>query len=242
MYSFNTRIRYSETDMSGRLSPLSLLDYFQDLAIFHSEEVGIGVSGLKEKETAWVLGSWQIDINEMPCFNEDVVVSTFPYQFKGFVGYRNFLLENKEGKRLAVANSVWSYINMNTKKPERITDEMLQMYGFEEKLDMDYSGKKLRPPVGVNPVVKREIAINVHNLDTNNHVNNTQYVRMASKYIPQEWEIEGKRISRIRAEYKMQALLGDVLIPSVYVDGNIVLVIFNNSEGKAYANVEFVIS
>ena len=58
MYQFQNRIRYSELDSSGRLRLPALLDYFQDCSIFHSEELGLGVEYLKEKEMIWALSSW----------------------------------------------------------------------------------------------------------------------------------------------------------------------------------------
>lgn len=42
MYSFNSRVRYSEVNKDGRLKLVSLLDYFQDCSTFHSEDAGDG--------------------------------------------------------------------------------------------------------------------------------------------------------------------------------------------------------
>ena len=42
MYSFNSRVRYSEVNKDGRLKLVSLLDYFQDCSTFHSEDAGMG--------------------------------------------------------------------------------------------------------------------------------------------------------------------------------------------------------
>lgn len=53
-------------------------------------------------------------------------------------------------------------------------------------------------------------AIQKHHLDTHHHVNNCQYIRMAADYLP-----EGFVIRQMRAEYKKQALLGDIFYPSV---------------------------
>ncbi|MDD6405089.1 MAG: acyl-ACP thioesterase, partial [Clostridiales bacterium] len=42
MYSYKTIVRYSETGGRGISSISSIANYFQDCAIFQSEEVGIG--------------------------------------------------------------------------------------------------------------------------------------------------------------------------------------------------------
>ena len=43
MYSFDSRVRYSEVSRDGKLSLCSAVHYMQDCAIFHSESVGEGV-------------------------------------------------------------------------------------------------------------------------------------------------------------------------------------------------------
>ena len=42
MYTFDSRIRYSEIDRSGRLSIPAVVDYFQDCSAFQSEELKAG--------------------------------------------------------------------------------------------------------------------------------------------------------------------------------------------------------
>lgn len=241
MYTFNARIRYSEVDRNGFLSPLALLDYFQDCAIFHSEDVGVGLKYLNERNIAWVLNSWQIDINEMPRFGDEVLVSTFAYDFKGYFGYRNFLLRDMDENILALANSIWSLINMEKMKPQLISEEMLSAYGICDRLDMEYMDRKLKIYKDADINTAEKITIGVHNLDTNNHVNNSQYVHMASDYIPLNPEKEN-RIKRIRAEYRKQAFLGDVFIPAVCKQDDKVMVMFNDSSGKSFVNVEFTVS
>ena len=49
MYTFDSRIRYSEIDRSGRLSIPAVVDYFQDCSAFQSEELGVGVEYLANK-------------------------------------------------------------------------------------------------------------------------------------------------------------------------------------------------
>ena len=80
MFEFESYIRYSEVDSNRNLSLLSLLDYFQDCSVFHSEKLGIGVDYLNSINAAWVLSSWQIRINELPKLTDRVKVQTWPYE------------------------------------------------------------------------------------------------------------------------------------------------------------------
>ena len=43
MYTFESRIRYSETDSEGKLTIASLINYFQDCSTFQSQDLGLGV-------------------------------------------------------------------------------------------------------------------------------------------------------------------------------------------------------
>ena len=47
MYTFNSRVRYSEVDRSLSLDTASIINYFQDCSTFQSEDLGVGVEWLK---------------------------------------------------------------------------------------------------------------------------------------------------------------------------------------------------
>ncbi len=80
-----------------------------------------------------------------------------------------------------------------------------------KKLEMDYAPRKIALPEGME--AQEPFAIQKHHLDTHHHVNNCQYIRMGADYLP-----EGFEIRQMRAEYKKQALLGDVFYPAVKLE------------------------
>ncbi len=208
MYSYQSRIRYSELDTEGYLKIEALLNYFQDCTTFHSEDIGRGVDYLKDKHTVWVLGSWQIVVDRYPKLGERVTVATAPYDFKGFMGYRNFLMTDEAGQRIACANTLWTLIDTDNGRPVRPTEDMIAPYTLEEKLDMDYAPRKILLPE--NLVKKESVVVRAHHLDTNHHVNNGQYVRIALDSLDRDC-----RIRQLRAEYKKQSYLNEVLTPYV---------------------------
>ena len=95
MYTFKSRVRYSEIDENQQLTLYNLVNYFQDTSTFHSESLHRGNEVLQELHCAWVLNSWQICINRLPKMAEEVVTQTWPYAFKGIFGYRNFYRSKK---------------------------------------------------------------------------------------------------------------------------------------------------
>lgn len=232
MYQFQSRIRYSETDSSGRLSLPGLLDYFQDCSIFHSEDLGLGVKYLKEKELIWALTFWQIIVKRYHDQSEHVKIGTAPYDFKGFIGYRNFWMWDESGREIAVANSIWSLIHMGDGKPAKLPPEMLEKYVLSPKAEMEYANRKIVFEGEGRPADK--MTVTAHHLDTNQHVNNGQYVRIAMDHLPEEC-----LIGQLRAEYKKQAVLGTEMYPVVFETEDKTGVSLQDEAGAVYCNVEF---
>lgn len=233
MYTFDGRIRYSEVDSEGKLTLASLLNYFQDCSTFHSEDIGLGVDYLKERNMVWVLSSWQIVVDEYPSVCDRVRIGTLPYDFKGFLGYRNFAMTDMEGKYLAKANSLWSLLDLRTGKPTGPPQEMMEGYVLEEKLSMDYAPRKIVVPEGGEN--REPIVVKKHHLDTNHHVNNGQFVDMALEFLPEDFAV-----GQMRAEYKQQAFLNDILYPYVVQTGNQYVISLMSDKGRPCVIVEFL--
>ena len=50
MYTYESRVRFSEVDHYETMTLPSIINYFQDGSIFQSEDIGLGVDYLKEKK------------------------------------------------------------------------------------------------------------------------------------------------------------------------------------------------
>ena len=232
MYCFESRVRYSETDNTGCLSLEGILDYFQDCSTFQSEDLGVGIQYLKEKKIAWVLSYWQIDVRRYPKLGEEIEIGTLPYEIKGFLGYRNFVLRTKHGEELACANTIWTLLDIQRGMPQKASEEIKSSYPMAERYPMDYAPRKIELPQGMQRC--ESIEVRQHHLDTNMHVNNGQYVRMAKDTVMQE-----RPIRRLRAEYKNSAVLGDMICPYAAWDGTDRYVVsLCGADEKPYAIVE----
>lgn len=232
-YSFTGRIRYSEIGENRRLTLPSLINYFQDCSNFQSEEIGLGIDWLNARKRAWVLVAWQIHVNRYPAMAEEVKVSTWAYDFKAFQGLRNFMMEDGQGRMLACANSIWAYMDLENGRPERIPKEELEGYGFSEPIDEDFGPRKVALPKEPG-ICGETFTVMEYHLDTNHHVNNGQFIRMALGYVP-----AGFQAAKMRAEYKMQAHLGDVMYPVVYRAADGCVVTLNDEKGAPYVVAEF---
>ena len=210
MYTFKSRVRYSETDENGGLTLTGIMNYLQDCSTFQSEDIGLGISYLEEKRKAWWLSSWQIVIERRPLLGEEIIIGTWPYDFKGFYGYRNFTICDKQGNYLVKANSVWFLFDTEKERPVKIAPEDIRGYGTgkEARLEMDYAPRKIVLPEEFE--AGEPVVVGKHHIDTNHHVNNAQYVEIAREAVSGDIEV-----SELRVEYKKAAVFGDVIYPRI---------------------------
>ena len=191
MYTFDGRIRYSEVDRRRKLTAEKTIDYFQDCTSFQSEDLGIGLDYMSERGIAWVINYWQIHFYRRPVMGESVRTGTQPYEFKA-------------------ANSVWTLLDMEKMYPVRVPEEIIGKYELAPKLDMEYSPRKIAVPKEGGEC-REDIVVRMHHLDTNQHMNNAQYVHFAVMYLPADSEIR-----ELRVEYRRQAVLGDRITSDTY--------------------------
>ena len=233
MYEFESRIRYSEVGLDQKLRYTALMNYLQDCSTFQSEDLGIGLEYLYNFDLAWVVNSWQIDIIRLPKLGDRVIIGTLPYKLKGFIGYRNFYMKDAEsGEYLAKANSVWTLINLKDVKPVKATQEMIDAYVLSEPIDMEYLDRKITLTGKESRM--EPISVTRDNLDSNNHVNNEQYIQIAMRYIP-----SGYNINRLLVEYKKSAYLGDTFYPMLIENDDYIGVSLDDSDGDTFVKVRF---
>lgn len=232
MYELNTQVRFSMCDEGQKLSVGGMVDCFQDVCNMQAYRIGVGSDYLALHRTAWVLNTWNIHINRFPQMYETVKVFTWPYEFKGFFGFRNFKMEDSQGEIVAYADSIWTLIDINTGRPVKVTEEIRSQYTIEEAYPMEHISRKLLEPECGDYV--GGILLGRHHLDLNHHMNNVQYVREAADYLPQ-----GFAVGRIMVEYRRQTRLGEKIQFYKTTEENCVTIVMKEDNGDIHAIVKF---
>ncbi|MFI3236879.1 MAG: thioesterase [Lachnospiraceae bacterium] len=204
VFTCRHKVRYSEIDQTGELSIPNIVNYFQDCSNSQSSHLGLGHEYYADKGVAWVLSFWQIVIEKRPKMEEEVLVGTFPYEFKQFMGFRNFFMEDSDGDMIVKAHSIWSFLDMEKGRPVLPTEEMYQKYDLGERLDMNYASRKVKLPNEMEFAL--QVTVRRDDLDTNHHLNNAKFIAIALEALCKDFEV-----AQICAEYKKQAYEGDVI-------------------------------
>ena len=232
MYTYERRIGFSEIDSDNRLTIPAIVDFFQDCSTLQSEDLGVGYFVMRDKDLMWVINSWNISISERPGMCKKVTVGTAPYSMRGFLGQRNFALWNESGEMIVKADSLWSLINTETGRPEKVPEDVIAAYTFEDKLDMDYSGRKIKLEGDMTEA--DSFTVQPYHLDTNKHVNNGQHIKLAYAFLPAGFEA-----ASLRVEYRAQAFLGNVIKPQIYKNESGYIVALCDEAGAPYSISEF---
>lgn len=230
-YSFDSRVGYSELSSKGYMSAGAVLDRFQDCSNFQSDSLGVGIEYLSENRRVWILNSWQIVFDNKLKMGDNIKVCTWAYNFDKMFGYRNFMIEDEAGNKCVRAASRWVLMDTDKMRPVKIELSDVEMYGAEEKLDMDYSDRKIAVP----KELEEEDCIKVrgYHIDTNGHMNNAWYVKIAMDYL------ESDDIKSLRVEYKKSAVLNDIMKVKTASADNGKTVVLCDAQDKVYSVIEF---
>lgn len=204
MYSFNDRISYSEVDSDLKLTYFGLVNYMQDCSCFHSDDEGVGVYYLAPNGLGWFVTTYEIHILRMPSYSEPVKVCTWPYQVRGMMARRMYAIYSADDELLMYADSLWVLMDLEKQRPARLTDKIQKAYPLDDNMpDFEFCRKKLNYDGNGKRV--GQFTVTPYHIDTNNHMNNSYYIDVTRRFLPEE------RFDTILVNYKKAAILFDEL-------------------------------
>ncbi|HJB48375.1 MAG TPA: acyl-[acyl-carrier-protein] thioesterase [Candidatus Olsenella excrementigallinarum] len=235
MYGFESRVRYSECDERGRLSLPSMVNYLQDASTFQSMDVGSGFETLVPRGIAWILACWRIEVAELPRLGDRIRVSTWCYEMTRSHALRCFSIAGADGRDLVRADSQWFVLDTTSGRVVRVPEDQRVYLSDEPRAPM--GPLERRAHVEGQGREGTAFLVRTHNLDTNRHMNNAQYVLLAHDAL-EELGLAGQ-ITGLTVIYRRMALLGDVVVPAVRERAGGVDVDLTDRDGASYALVRF---
>ena len=179
----------------------AMLKYLENIACRHSDEVGYGINTIKETKVVWILLEWKFKVIERPLYGQTIKVKTWSRKMEKIYAYRDFEIYDENEKILAVATTKWVLLDADTRKIQRIPEELVDKYEqelekhvFEDEIEKLYESENKEHSV--------EVKIRRTDIDINNHVNNLNYLDLAYEILPDE--IYKKDMNNVRITYKHQ--------------------------------------
>lgn len=224
MYEMTCRIRFSETDKTGRLSMNGLLRLFQDCGYEHALDRGFGLGYTQTTRCTWYLLSWDIESIDMPYAGEEVVLKTFIYDMQESLAKKSIAMYDMGGKCLAKGDTVWVYMNIDLQKPVLPEKDAMGWLpeDFGERLDDPAPRRRIAVPQDGMRLTPYKV--NEYLLDINGHANNVRLTELAMSMVG----VDDGRCRTLRAEFKGQVVAGSTIYPYIrkdYHDNNIFITV-----------------
>ena len=196
-------------DFTGRLTMGVLGNHLLNCAGFHASERGFGIAEINENHYTWVLSRLAIELEDMPRQYEDFSINTWIENVYRLFTDRNFELQDKNGKTIGYARSVWAMISMETRKPADLISlhgNNLGQYVSDRECPIDKPG---RIKVSVDTPVE-EYLTRYSDIDINGHVNSIKYIEHILDLFPMD-TFKEKQVKRFEMAYVAESYYGDVL-------------------------------
>lgn len=182
MVDYDFYVGYSEINPDFELSNVSLLNYFQDITTIHGNIAG---DSLKTSDYGWFLTAYKVKILKRPEYENKFKLSTWSRGFKGFSASREFEIRDNLGNLQVSAISNWVRVNKHTQRIERVSQELADLYGSENKSNFD--SEWIDKLVECDKVdFEKTIVIDRNYIDIHKHVNNVAYLKIANLVLPEK--------------------------------------------------------
>ncbi len=184
-YTFTYPVFTFLTDHRDRLTPANLANFLQDIAGRHAMTLGWAVEDLHNAGTTWVLSRIYVEVHYLPMHMKNVIVKTWPTGGERLFAYRDFEVHTEDGQLVAKGRSAWVVMNLETRRPLFVPDEVKQMAGLYPEPVIQFPENK------VNGVTEAEaslpIKVRMSDLDRNIHVNNVRFIEWAMESVPTDF-------------------------------------------------------
>lgn len=192
-------------DFRGRL-PLPMIgNYLLHCAGEHARQKGFGFSDMSERSCAWVLSRIAIEMTKYPTMSEPITIQTWVEDVGRFFTNRCFALQDKEGKNIGYARSIWAAIDLETRKPSDLTGlGKLEEYVTNQPCPIEKPGKILPAETGTE---REPYLVRYSDLDVNGHFNSIKYIEHLLNLFDIETFRE-KEISRFEISYVAEGRYG----------------------------------
>ena len=233
MFAFNTKVSYSRVDKRGQVPLYEIMNYLQDCTNFHSESLGAGIEYLAAAGKAWLIIAYKIKINKPIMLGQDICIGTAPTKFNEVYASRKFFIKDDKGEYLVQADSTWILIDINNRRPLRITEEDSKMYNIEAEFEGLSASRRLKLSKDKKRVDSFEVRKTY--IDNNGHMNNADYLRAAEEFLP-----EGYQCRELNIVYSKEALEGEKIIPFLHDEMDGIGISFESQTGEILSKIKLI--
>jgi len=209
-------VRFGAIDKSDRLTMDAVFQYFQEAAICHAENLGVGREEMARTGQVWILSRITALIDRRPKYNETVTVRTWPRGGEKLFAMRDFDIRDKDDKAVVSGRSAWIILDMEKRRPLRpqsVMDRLPQNEGLNALPPEAGGAAALTERDNLQKASERKAFYT--DIDYNGHVNNVRYVQWIEDTIGSRLFEKAEKM-RLDINY-MNEILGDEVTKIMYM-------------------------
>ncbi|MGT2771428.1 acyl-ACP thioesterase domain-containing protein [Streptococcus marimammalium] len=172
-FKMSLRVPFYDVDLNQNMKLSNLLSRCLYISGIQSKELGVGDQKIfNDYHLVWVVTDYDISINRLPCYNEEIIIETEAISYNRYFCYRVFKIYDTASKCLLTIMASFVLIDYETRKLKSIPDEIVLPY---ESLK---TKKRLKGPKYqiLKEAKETVLPITFFAYDLNGHVNNSQYL------------------------------------------------------------------
>jgi len=202
-------VRFGAVDKSDRLTLDTIFNYFQEAAICHADNIGVGREDMSGQ--AWILSRMSVLVNRRPNYRENIIIRTWPRGFEKLFAIRNYQIKDKDGVPVVSARSAWLIVDIEKRRPLRpqsLPAELPLNEGLDALTPEDKGAAALAERNDLIKAAERKALYS--DLDFNGHVNNIRYINWIEDSIEPRL-LENADKMRLDINYISEILSGEVI-------------------------------
>jgi medium-chain acyl-[acyl-carrier-protein] hydrolase len=234
------RVRSYEADHTGQCTLYSISNYLQETAGDHARKLHFDIGDLSQNNQTWVLQRLVIDIEDYPYWRDDIAIKTWPSGTDGLRAYRDFQLKSEEGEIWGTALSYWMVMDLESRRPVRLPESLIEHRAIVDKHVMPVSRDRLKFSIEDADFTDRYI-IQPSDIDVNQHVNNAVYIRLIEDMLKRHTIKSKERLGSIDISYLREVYEGDEIVLKANRHKNQIQVSLQNTNNKELVKAELLL-
>jgi acyl-ACP thioesterase len=198
-------VKTYECRPDGNIKTASLMQYLQEVAALHAEQLGCGLEKLKKISSYWVLSNIRIEIERPPKWNDELTVKTWPSGYNRLIATREFLGTDQNNCELFRAASQWMVLDKQRNRPKNLFHLDLGLPETGTKV-LSLELERLQPRDDYSQVDRIRVPFSA--IDLNGHANNTEYVRWGIDALRRAYGLE-QDVRSMHATFLSEIFEGD---------------------------------
>ena len=209
IYKSNRTISSAYLDSSVRLGVAQAVLMIQDNLTECFNMMNCDGVMYKERYNAfWVFTKTKVHFFRRPAWREKITAATFPINNAILRTHINTVLEDSEGKKVAVANQEACVLDFERHRPVKLNTVDYPQEGFPEAAFNEPFERF--PSVYNDDEFVYEFTVRSQQIDLSHHLNNIEYIKLALNCFSEETLLT-KEVSDLEVHYTGESKEGQVL-------------------------------